>query len=473
MQKRLFHKVLIIAGLMLLLGIPLMMIESTVASRMYYRQEAVTGIASDSVGEQTVVGPVLVVPYAEEVDVRETTQDGKVKVTTSVTQRRHLVFPDDLQVQGAIGVERRHRGIHQVLVYNGRHTFTGSFTLPVMGDLPRARDARVTLAGQPYLALPIEDVRGLREIPQLQWAGGTAEFAQDAQLGAYRRGLHAQLGAAVLEGGQAQFSFALNLAGMERLSFIPVGKNNVVTVKSEWPHPQFNGRFLPEKYAVSDAGFSATWRVPSLAANVRQELLNMAADDWDGRVTSAAASAAATAVNSARPNGAAATAPDRFSVALVEPVNPYSLADRATKYGLLFVALTFAAFFVFEILKSLPIHPVQYALVGLSLAMFFLLLLALSEHFPFVLAYGVASAACTGLIGYYLAHVLRDRRRGFAFGGALTLLYGALYGLLCSEDNALVMGAILLFAVLAAIMVATRKVDWYRLGGAAPEAGRP
>jgi inner membrane protein len=466
MQKRLFHKVLIIAVLMLLLGIPLMMIESTVASRMYYRQEAAASIASDSVGEQTVIGPVLVVPYTEEVDVRETTQDGKVKVTTNVAQRRHLVFPDDLQVQGAIGVERRHRGIHQVLVYNGQHTFTGSFTLPVMADLPRAKDARVALAGQPYLALPIEDVRGLREIPQLQWAGSTVEFAQDAQLGTYKRGLHAQLGAAALEGGQAQFTFALNLAGMERLSFIPVGKNNVVTVKSEWPHPQFNGRFLPEKYAISDAGFSATWRVPSLAANVRQELLNMAADDWDGRVAAAANAAAA-----ARPNGAAATGPDRFSVALVEPVNPYSLADRATKYGLLFVALTFAAFFVFEILKNLPIHPVQYALVGLSLAMFFLLLLALSEHFPFVLAYGAASAACIGLIGYYLAHVLHDRRRGFAFGGALTLLYGALYGLLCSEDNALVMGAILLFAVLAAIMVATRKIDWYALGGAAPAAG--
>jgi inner membrane protein len=469
MQNKLFFKVIIIVVLMLLLGIPLMMIESTVAGRMHYREEAAASIASDSVGEQTVIGPVLVVPYTEEVDVRETTAEGKVKVTTNVTQRRHLVFPDDLQVQGSIGAERRHRGIHEVLVYNGQHKFSGGFTLPVLADLPRARDARVAPAGQPYLALPIEDVRGLRDIPQLQWGGNTVEFAQDALLGAYKRGLHANLGPAALEGGQVQFAFALNLAGMERQSFIPVGKNNVVALKSDWPHPQFSGRFLPEKRAISDTGFTATWRVPSLAANVRQELLNMAADDWEGRT--AAANAAAQA-GGAR----AGAALDRFSVALVEPVNTYSLADRATKYGLLFVALTFAAFFVFEILKSLPIHPVQYALVGLSLAMFFLLLLGLSEHIPFALAYAAASAACIGLIGYYLAHVLHDRRRGFAFGGALTLLYGALFGLLCSEDNALVMGAILLFAVLAAIMVATRKVDWYRLGGAAqairPEAGQ-
>jgi inner membrane protein len=151
-------------------------------------------------------------------------------------------------------------------------------------------------------------------------------------------------------------------------------------------------------------------------------------------------------------------------VAFVEPVNIYSQADRASKYGLLFVALTFAAFFVFEILKRLPIHPVQYALVGLALALFFLLLLGLSEHLDFALAYLGASAACIGLLSYYLGHVLRDRWRGLAFGSGLILLYGALYGLLISENNALVLGSLLLFAVLAALMVATRKVDWYQIG---------
>jgi inner membrane protein len=140
------------------------------------------------------------------------------------------------------------------------------------------------------------------------------------------------------------------------------------------------------------------------------------------------------------------------------------MADRATKYGLLFVALTFAAFFLFEVMKRLPIHPVQYALVGMALALFFLLLVSLSEHIDFVRAYATASAACIALIGYYLSHVMHDWKRGTGFAAALAVLYGALYGLLNSENNALVMGAILLFAVLAAIMVATRKVDWYRLG---------
>ncbi len=161
---------------------------------------------------------------------------------------------------------------------------------------------------------------------------------------------------------------------------------------------------------------------------------------------------------------------DRFSVGFIEPVNVYSQSDRATKYGLLFVALTFAAFFIFEILKSLPIHPVQYLLVGLSLVIFFLLLVGLAEHIAFLAAYLIASAACIVLTSFYLTYVLRSTGRAIGFGVALMVLYGALYGLLNSENNALVMGSILLFAVLAAIMVVTRKVDWYQIGrGSAQE----
>ena len=157
---------------------------------------------------------------------------------------------------------------------------------------------------------------------------------------------------------------------------------------------------------------------------------------------------------------------ESVAVSLVDPVNPYTLADRATKYGILFVLLTFGGFFLFETVKRLPIHPIQYLLVGLALSIFFLLLLALSERIAFGWAYIAASVACVGLLGFYLAHVLRSRARGLAAGGAFALLYAALYGLLVSEDNALVLGAGLLFVVLAGAMVATRKVDWYAVGQA-------
>ena len=130
--------------------------------------------------------------------------------------------------------------------------------------------------------------------------------------------------------------------------------------------------------------------------------------------------------------------------------------------------LTFVGFFLFELIKQLPIHPIQYGLVGLALAIFFLLLVSLSEHIRFVYAYLVASVACIGLLGFYLSAVLRSTARGLGFAAMLATLYAALYGLLVSEDNALVLGAGLLFLVLATVMVVTRKVDWYQVAGARP-----
>ncbi len=452
MQKTLLFKTLIVAVLTLLIAIPLLMIESTIRERMQFREEAVRSIASDSVREQTVIGPVLVLPYTDEYEELIAATDHPAKKAETVRlsmARRVLVFPGQLQVDGSIDTERRYRGIHQVLVYSGQHSVSGDFAVPKMEALPRQKPhSRLTL-GQAYVALSIEDVRGIRNIPKIKWGGKLVEFEQGSGLTAFKSGLHApvaldEAGAA----GQVSFSFDLGLDGIERQSFVPVGKNNQVSLKSNWPHPQFGGRFLPSPKGrrIDDAGFSANWSISSLATNAQQQLRQLEA-------------------------GASGAAPEleRFSVGFIEPVNVYSQADRATKYGLLFVALTFAVFFVFEILKQLPIHPIQYLLVGLALVLFFLLLVGLSEHIAFVWAYLAASVACIVLIGFYLSHVLRNWRRGLGFGVALSLLYGALYGLLNSENNALVMGSILLFAVLAALMVATRKVDWYSVGKGAGE----
>jgi inner membrane protein len=145
-------------------------------------------------------------------------------------------------------------------------------------------------------------------------------------------------------------------------------------------------------------------------------------------------------------------------------VDQYLKTDRAIKYALLFISLTFAGFFLFEVLKKLSVHPIQYGLVGAALALFYLLLLSLSEHIGFGRAYLLSAGACVGLIGFYVGSILRSGWRGLGFAGMLTLLYGTLYGLLGSDDYALLMGSVLLFGSLAAVMVLTRKVDWFSLG---------
>ena len=453
MQRSLLFKILAIMGVSLLIGVALALIQATVNDRMDFRKQAVASIAHDSVGEQTVVGPVLVIRYSEDYEEQAPSANDKSKVETfkRSEEHSHVVFPNQLNIAGRIDTDRRYRGIHQVLVFGGTHEFSGDFLVPALAALPKRRhDSRLAVSRM-WLALGIDDVRGIRNIPKVDWDGASIEFEQGSYLADYASGLHAPLPLPQAAPRKVNFSFELGLDGIESQNFVPVGKNNSITLKSNWPHPQFGGRFLPspKNRVINADGFSATWNISSLSANVQQQLANQEPAPDGAR----------------RPRLA-----DRFSVGFIEPVNIYSLADRATKYGLLFVALTFAAFFVFEILKSLPIHPVQYLLVGLALVMFFLLLLSLSEHIHFAVAYLVASGACIVLIGFYLAHVLRDLRRGLGFGAALTMLYGALYGLLVSENNALAMGSILLFAVLAALMVATRKVDWYQVGKAGPES---
>ncbi|QYF94832.1 cell envelope integrity protein CreD [Massilia sp. PAMC28688] len=455
MQRTLLFKTIIVLALAVLICIPLSMIEETIEERGKFRHEAVASIAATSVREQTIMGPVLVIPYTDEYQEQLVKEEGGTKKTETVThtaRRTHLVFPEQLKITSQVKTDRRYRGIHQVLVYGGTHDISGDFAIPAVNALPRAKpDSRITI-GRPSVAMGISDVRGIRNIPTIKWGDGSAEFEQGTGLLSTPAGLHAKLAPMTMESPAAvQFSMMLGLDGIERQHFVPIGKSNKVTVKSDWPHPQFGGDFLPSpsERRIDDTGFEATWNISSLSTMSQKKLRDMELSRTAG---------------GEQPHMQV----EAFTVAFIEPVNIYTLAGRAVKYGFLFVALTFAAFFMFEMLKRLPIHPVQYLLVGLALALFFLLLVSLSEHIAFALAYLAASVACILLLGFYLSFVLRDWTRGMAFGGALTLLYGALYGLLISENNALVMGSLLLFAMLAAVMIATRKVDWYQITRAAP-----
>lgn len=464
MQRSLLFKIVIVGLLAILLYVPLTMIQATIWERMRYRDEAVRSITADSVSEQVIVGPVLVVPYTE------TWEDESFDASLNKTVRRqlsankkHYIYPNEMQILGNIDTDQRYRGIHKVLVYTGHHKISGDFMLPELSNMVQKDNPKaiITLTGTPYISMGLSDTRGLQNFPKLKWDEQSIEFKQGSKLSSFQRGIHAGLdGVNLVSARQVKFKIDLDLDGIEKLSFVPIAKNNQVTLASNWPHVQYGGRFLPStKGRVNtDKSASANWNISSLSSNAQQQMSRL---ENAGNAVSVARGASQGEDGSPAPS---ASPIDIFSVSYIEPVNIYSQADRAVKYGLMFVALTFAAFFLFEILKQLPIHPVQYTLVGLALVIFFLLLVSLSEKISFVLAYLIASAACILLIGIYLANVLRDRKRGFGFGCALTVLYGILFGLLSSENNAMMMGSLLLFAVLSGIMIATRKVDWYKLG---------
>ena len=271
-------------------------------------------------------------------------------------------------------------------------------------------------------------------------------------------GLHLVLADMVpAEKRQHAFRITFVLAGTERFGFVPLGDSNHVELSSTWPHPNFDGDYSPRNPEISAQGFKAIWDITALASGAQAGYRVMTKGE-----------AGATARADDGSNTSAAAGLDSLGLTLIDPVNVYTQADRASKYGFLFVMLTFVGFLMFELIKKLPIHPIQYGLVGMALAIFFLLLLSLSEHIAFWQAYLVASIACIGLLGVYLSSVLKSRARGLGFSTMLTMLYATLYGLLVSEDNALVLGSLMLFAILAVIMIVTRKIDWYALSTPTP-----
>lgn len=357
------------------------------------------------------------------------------------TERRefHLTLaPASLTVNGGSQLQALARGLHTTQAFNLKASLNAQWPdLTALQPVAQHTGSRLS-CGQPLLMLSVSDARGIRHA-SLKLGGPTGAQAalQNVPLkpgtfyGSYPRGVHAPLPAALVLAEPLEAVLELELVGTEQLAIVPMGGDTQVRLTSNWLHPSFGGQLLPVERKVTGQGFEASWRISSLASSAQQDV----AQKKEGV--------------------------ENLSVTFVNPGNTYALSDRATKYGLLFVGLSFLAMGLFEVMKSLRVHPVQYLLVGSAVCIFFLLLVSLSEHLPFGLAYGIAAAACVLLLTYYACYMLKSWLRGLPLGMGIAALYGMLFMLLQMEQTALVLGAVTLFVVLAAVMLLTRQVDWY------------
>ena len=452
---RLGFKFAMVLGLTLAILVPLMMIRGVIQERQGYRNEVVRDIASNVGGRQVIGGPVLVVPFEETERAEVAGDDGIVRTVVRRKQRQWTFFPETLLVDGELKPDIRKRGLHQVRVYQWQGFAQARFDVRIPDD----SGATARRIGRPYLSYGIAALRGLPDTPVLQVGGVRMAVAQGIGH-ADGPGVHARLDAPAPGARLAlDTRLTMRLHGTESFSMMPYAQDNALRLRSSWPHPKFDG--LSPRKDIGDDGFRANWKIASVATNAQRRYQQEPSLAPEARLSAGARDSLERGMPWTQPG-------DSVSVTLIDPVNPYVQADRATKYGLLFVALTFIGFFMFELLKQLPVHPIQYLLVGLAIAIFFLLLVSMSEHLAFGWSYLAAACACIGLIAFYLSAVLRSALRGLGFGAMLAVLYAALYGLLLSEDNALALGAGLLFFVLAAVMVATRKVDWYQVAARSP-----
>ncbi|MFG6486379.1 cell envelope integrity protein CreD [Roseateles sp. BYS78W] len=425
MNKALFIKLAILAVVTLVLIAVLAQIGGLVRERQERQHEAEQSVEQSQAGPQTLLGPLLTrncketwAPYKDGVQTRNFTV---------------ALPPSQLQVGGRVTPDPRYRGLFKINSYAGKLSITARWDDFDRLTPPAENAGGRVECGDVVAMFSASDARGLRDV-ELKRDGHALAVKPGTTNGHYPAGLHAVL-ATPRTGETLELSLNVNLVGTQRLAVVPAAGSTAVDLQSSWPHPSFAGRFLPAEREVGANGFSARWQVSELA-------------------TSATADAAAGKADL-----------DTVAVDFIDPVNPYVMSDRAIKYGLMFIVLTFVTVGLTELLTGRRVHPVQYLLVGLALSLFFLLLLSLSEHLPFLTAYLIAAGAAAAVLTQYAAAMLGGWGRGLAFGGGVALLYGALYVLLTLEQTALVIGAVLLFAVLAAVMTLTRKLDWYGMVG--------
>ena len=494
-------------GLVLMAGLG--MVAGVVQDRVSYRQQAVDEVTQSLAGPQSLMGPVLAMSCTETWTSTSTRPadaaqmgtagaagtalraDGLLQRTERAT-RWVMAPPANLTLTGKAGMQHLKRNMYAVGTYTLGAQIKASWPAaplavpkplnvggsmqcetPVLfvavSDARGLRSAQISLNGQTLPALPGTTHKGFANgfhvaVPQLAWVaqGAQGGQGQDGQGAATAQAAPtptevaptAPAQAASAQAAPLQVSIALDLLGTQQLALVPIATDNQFQLASSWPHPSFGGRFLPSTRQVSAQGFDASWRLSALATRAQQQLQS------GGDLCSA--------------GGSGRDCLDTVNVDFIDPVDTYVLSDRATKYGVLFIFLTFVAVGLVELLGRVRVHPVQYGLVGAALCSFFLLLLSLSEHLPFELAYAAAGAACVTLLGYYASFILGDWRRGLPFGGLMALMYGLLYVLLRLEQTSLIVGSLALFVVLTVIMVATRQVDWYALvGGPADQDDAP
>jgi len=431
LKTNIYFKVGTLIFIALLLLIPTSMIRSLISEREYTQDEAVSEVSSKWGEKQTISGPFISIPYFR--FVKEFSQKDSTEKLVQIKEYLHIL-PTQLNISGVINPEKRYRGIYEIVVYDSKLDISGTFNKLDFGSIDLVN--RDLLYDKAEFVLGINDLRGIEEQVILNWGQENISFNPGVSSGdIVNSGINAIINIDPEDSTAYSFKLSLNLKGSQLLYFTPVGKVTDIKLTSNWSNPSFNGSFLPDSRDVNEKGFSANWNILHLNRNYPQI--------WIGNRHSLDNSA--------------------FGIDLLLPVDNYQKAYRSIKYAILFIGFTFLVFFFIEVLNKTFIHPIQYILVGISLIVFFTLLLSISEHISFNLAYIISAIATLLLIAGYVRAVLKSKPLTLLIAGMLTILYSFIFVIIQLQDFALLIGSIGVFIILSLVMYMSRKIDWYNL----------
>lgn len=415
--NKILIKGIITAALILLMLIPMIFIQNLVTEREERQKEVVKEVSGKWAAAQTVTAPYLAIPYID---------------YSAQTQKMLLILPENLSVKGSITPEERPRSIYKVLLYKSDLTMQGNFLFQLPKDISlsslQLADAKICIG--------ISDFKGIEQKISINYNNTSIDLKPGLPVHLIDdTGLSASLplNAGALS-NNISFNVNIKLKGSSQLHFTPLSANSNFEITSSWANPSFDGNALPAARTVSDQGFKAKWAFNSANLPFTTVLKNEAIDKKSLA----------------------------FGVSMVQPADQYAKTMRSVKYAILFIALTFALFFIIELLQQKPVHPVQYVLVGLGLVIFYSLLLSISEFILFDTAYLIAATAIILLITLYAKSHFKSFKAAGIFAALLSVLYAFIFVLIRLEDTALLIGSIGLFIVLALIMYASRKINWYQ-----------
>ena len=424
-SNKVLIKAAITSGLILVLLIPTWFVSNLVTERSNRQNEVVNEVTGKWAGPQTITGPYLSIPYS--------ITEKDLKGNPVLKAKNLILLPEQLNVTGKLIPEIRPRSIYKVLLYKSDITATGSFHF----EIPKDIDLATLNLSEAKICMGISDFKGIEDRLTVNMNGKDYDLSPGLPTNDIdSSGLSALIHLSQADLTQPHpFRLNLKLKGSKQLSFVPLSGNSQFALQSIWKNPSFDGNKIPDSREVSDNGFTATWLFNKANLPFGTVLKDISFKKIDFA----------------------------FGVTMIQPADQYAKTDRCVKYALLFIGLSFALFFITELMQKNPLHPVQYIMVGIALIIFFSLLLSVSEFLLFNYAYLIGATATVGLITLYAKGHFKTWRIAAVFAGVLSALYGFIFILVQLEDTALLLGSIGLFLVLALVMYASRKINWYSI----------
>lgn len=429
-------KLCTIGILVLILLVPSSMIRSIIREREQTRINTENEVSAMWAGKQTLTGPIIQVPLIYECQ-RKIKKEGTegVKIERYDVEKILTILPKQLDVQGGVEPEKLRRGIYEIIVYNSKLIVKGDFDLKVKYDRTNLKKVKWEDA---VMTIGISDLKGIQDQISLKLDDQSYHVQPGVPYSLVNSGVSVPIpNLRTSLDKTLDFELQLDLKGSQNLSFIPVGGTTDIQLRSTWNTPSFNGSFLPKNRKIDDKGFTSQWKVLELNRNFPQSWVGVGNYDFSSSA---------------------------FGVDLIIPIDDYQKSMRSAKYAVMTLALTFLVFFLIEILNKRKIHPFQYTLVGLGICLFYILLVSISEHSNFNIAYLISTIATVAMISLYSLTVFKKPKLSLMLTAVLAGIYAFVFVTLQLADFALLLGSIGLMVILGLTMFFTRNINWYRVG---------